>query len=370
MLHTAVVPVHGHPVFELVHIGKRLVVVGIAIAEEIPGTSRPLGHCICLSLRRASALGACAVDKFRDLGKRGLSVLAGLKVLDLGESERKLFIRHAYNAALRAVDQRDRLSPVSLTVESPVLHLELHACVSDALLFKDSDHLSDGILLVGKAVEVIGVYHLSVACISFLGDIAALDYFNDRDVKSVREIPVSLVVRGNCHDRARAVSHHYIVGDEDRDLLAVDGVDRLESLDLKTGLILDQLRSLKLGLLGALVSVSVDGVHIGNAVLILVDHRMLGSHDHESHAEKRIGTGRIDLKFLIDAVDCEIHKSAGGFADPVNLLLLDSLGILHCVKAFQELVGVFGDLKIPDILGKLDDVGMADVALAALAVLV
>ena len=204
----------------------------------------------------------------------------------------------------------------------------------------------------------------------FLGDITALYYLNDRNVKSVCEIPVSLVMRGNRHDRACAVSHHYIVSDKDRDLLAVDGVYCLKSLDLKTGLILDQLCSLKLGLLGALVSVSVDGVHIGNAVLILVDHRMLGSHDHESHAEKRIGTGRIDLKFLIDAVDCEIHKSAGGFADPVNLLLLDSLGILHCVKAFQELVGVFGDLKIPDILGKLDDVGMADVALAALAVLV
>ena len=92
-------------------------------------------------------------------------------------------------------------------------------------------------------------------------------------------VPVARSCSGPCLSSYRlrfifAVSHHYIVGDEDRDLLAVDGVDRLESLDLKAGLILDQLCSLKLGLLGALVSVSVDGVHIGNAVLILVDHGM------------------------------------------------------------------------------------------------
>ena len=36
MLHTAVIPIDGHPVFELVFIGKRLVIMRIDIAQEIP----------------------------------------------------------------------------------------------------------------------------------------------------------------------------------------------------------------------------------------------------------------------------------------------------------------------------------------------
>ena len=41
----------------------------------------------------------------------------------------------------------------------------------------------------------------------------------------VREQEVALVVGGHGHDRARAVAGQHVVGDEDRDPLAVDGVD-------------------------------------------------------------------------------------------------------------------------------------------------
>ena len=43
----------------------------------------------------------------------------------------------------------------------------------------------------------------------------------------VRELVVALVVRGHGHDRAGAVLHQHVVGDPDRDRLAVDGIDHV-----------------------------------------------------------------------------------------------------------------------------------------------
>ena len=40
------------------------------------------------------------------------------------------------------------------------------------------------------------------------------------------ELEVALVVRGHGHDRAGAVAHQHVVGDEDRDALVVRRVDR------------------------------------------------------------------------------------------------------------------------------------------------
>ncbi len=98
---------------------------------------------------------------------------------------------------------------------------------------------------------------------------------------------------------AGAVTHHDVVRHEDGDFLAVDGVDAGEAVDLDAGLVLDELRSLKLGLLRALFAVCFDGVHVGDPVGILVDHRVLGRHDHEGDAEEGVGTGRIDAKRLV-----------------------------------------------------------------------
>ena len=70
MLHTAVVPVYRHPVVQLVHCGKFIVVVRIDIAQEIPGRTCPLRHCIGLTLCIAAALRAFAVYEGIDLCKR------------------------------------------------------------------------------------------------------------------------------------------------------------------------------------------------------------------------------------------------------------------------------------------------------------
>ena len=41
---------------------------------------------------------------------------------------------------------------------------------------------------------------------------------NDVNAEFLRKFPVALIVRRNCHDCARAVTHHYIVGNIDRNI--------------------------------------------------------------------------------------------------------------------------------------------------------
>ena len=49
--------------------------------------------------------------------------------------------------------QRNWLTPVSLTVECPVLHLELYACFANAHLLDFLNHAGDGILLICKSIQ-------------------------------------------------------------------------------------------------------------------------------------------------------------------------------------------------------------------------
>ena len=54
----------------------------------------------------------------------------------------------------------------------------------------------------------------------------------------------------------------------------------------------------------------------------------------------------------------------------MNLLLLDVLRIVDILQTLQQLVRVLCDAEIPDLLRELDDIVMADIALAALGILV
>ena len=370
VLHAAVVPVHGHPVLHLLLIAEHLIVVGVDEPEVIPAGPGPLGHGVGLPLGGAAALGAGAVDEAVDPGEGALAVGAGLEVLHIGQRQGELVVGHAHGAASGAVDQGDGLAPVPLAVEGPVLHLILDALVADALLLQEPEHGGDGVLLVVVDVQEVGVDHGPVAGVCGLVDVAALDDGDDVHAELPGEGPVPLVVGGHGHDGAGAVAHHHVVRDEDGDLLVVHGVHGGEALQPDAGLVLDQLGPLELGLLGALGPV---GLHLGpvlDPVLVLVEEGMLGGHDHEGDAVEGVAAGGVDLQRFGHALNGEVHEGARGLADPLDLLLLDGVGVVHRIEAGEKPVRVLGDLQVPHVLGKLYDVAVAHVALAALGVLV
>ena len=143
VLHTAVVPVNLTPVLKLFHIGKALCVVGVDISQEVPGRACPLGHGVGLPLCCAAALGAGAVDERINFGKGAFAVLTGLEVFNLGQFKRKLLVGNGNHTALVAVNNRNRLAPIALSVECPVLHLVLNTLLADTLLFKLNEHTLD-----------------------------------------------------------------------------------------------------------------------------------------------------------------------------------------------------------------------------------
>ena len=370
MLHTAVVVIHRHPVIDLLPVRERLVVVRVDETQEVPRRPCPLRHRIRLALCGAAAFRAGAVHERRHLRERRLAVRTGFEVFHFRQLQRQLLIRYRYRTADRAVNERDRLAPVTLAVEGPVLHLILHALVADALFTEEGQHPRNGILLVGQAVEDAGIDHLPVARIGFFGNVAALDDLDDIQAVGLRKIIVALVVRRDRHDRACAVAHHDIVGDEDRDLFFRDRVGRGDALDPDARLVLDKLCALEFRLLRAFQTVCFHRVEVRDPVFILIQHRMLRGHDHEGDAVERIAPGRVDLHHVFGTGDREIHECAFGAADPGHFLLLDAVREIEPVEAVKKLVRVFGDPQIPDVLRQLDDVAVADIAFAALGVFV
>ena len=338
----------------------------IDVAQEVPGRTCPLGHRVRLALRGRATLRTGAVDEGIYLCERAFAALAGLKVLNIWELERQLVLRYGDHAAVRAVDNRDGLAPVTLAVECPVLHLVLDALLADAALLEELEHFFYGFFLVVRSVEEIGIYHLTVAGVCFFFNVAALDDLDDVNAERLRKIPVALIVGGNSHNGAGAVAHHDIVGDEYRDLLAVDGIDCGETVELDAGLVLDKLSALELGLLAAFDAVVLDLVHVRDAVSVLVNERMLRSHDHEGDAEEGVGAGGVYAQRLISSREGEVDKCSGRAADPVLLLSLYISREVDMLESVKQLVGVFSYAQEPDVLRLLDNVAVADVALAAL----
>ena len=179
----------------------------------------------------------------------------------------------------------------------------------------------------------IGVDHGPVAGIGAGLDVAALDDGDDVRAELLRELPVPLVVGGHGHDGAGAVAHHHVVRDEDGDLLAVHRVDGSEALKLHAGLVLHELGPLELRLLGAGGSVFLHLSPVLDLFLIFVEERMLRGHDHEGDAVEGVAAGGVDLQRLGHALDGEVHEGACGLADPLDLLLLDGVGVVHRVEA-------------------------------------
>src|SRR5690606_14765741 len=82
----------------------------------------------------------------------------------------------------------------------------------------------------------------------------------------------------------------------------------------------------------------------------LVDHRVLGRHDHERRAVERVGARGEDGEAApAGALDLELDLRALAAADPVALLRGDGVrpGGEDVVEVSQQLLGVGGDLEEP-----------------------
>ena len=363
MLHAAVVPVDGTPVVQCLFGSERFVIVRIHVAQEIPARAGPLRHGVGLALGRAAALRAGGVDPVGHLAERTLAVVGGLIAVHLREHERELILRDRHPAALRAVDERDRLAPVTLAAEDPVAQLVVDLFLAEALLHDVFLHGGDG-FFNGHAVEEAGVDHDGAVVLGdegFLRHVAAGDDLDDRQAELRSKLPVALVVARNAHDDAGAVAHEDVVRDEHGQRLVRHGVHDLDALETDAGLFLVELAALKIGLVRSLFLIGGHGVPVGNVRLPLLEQRMLRRNDHVRRAEERIGTGGVDGDIVAD-IGLERDLRAGGAADPVALLGLDALDVIHIVQIVDQALGILRDGEHPLTLLLAHDLAAAALA--------
>ena len=139
------------------------------------------------------------------------------------------------------------------------------------------------------------------------------------------------------------------------------GVHDLDALQPHAGLFLVQLAALKVGLVGRLVLIRRHGIPVLDKRLPLLQQGMLRGDDHISGTEQGIGTGGVH-RDLVAHIGLERHLGAGRAADPVALLDLHALDVVHIVQIVDEPLGIGGDLQHPLALLLADDLAAAALA--------
>ena len=321
------VEIDREPRFQQLRIRERLAVVRIDIAEVVPAAARPLRHRVRFANALLARGGIDDVDPFRRLRERRLASSRRLVVGEFRKRKRQILFRHERLRAVLPVYDGERLAPVALARKEPVAELVLRLRLSDALFLEPLDHRRPR-RLDGKPVQETGIDHhagrdvgkslgagirnagirpRSIRCLRRpvrLDGRTAFGRFHhlvDRKPENLRELEVALVVRGNGHDRAGAVARENVVGNENRKLVAVHGIDARYSFEFYARLLLVEFGALEIALRGGLLLVGPDLVRIRDAALFkpLRDKRVLRRKNHVRRAEKRIATGRINRNRIL-----------------------------------------------------------------------
>ena len=385
VLDAADVVVHGHPAVGGLAGERQLIVVWVRVADVVPAGAREGVHGVGLAARGATALGTGALVEVLVLGKR----LAGTQVQVLGQRDGQVLLRHGHDAALRAMDGRDGVTPVALTGDEPVAQAVLHGALTGArrLQVGHDGRLARGVLAALHAGVLAGLHERALGHHGGVpvhgGDLAALlvlqlsvewvvvreDDGNDRKVVLLGELEVALVAAGDGHDGTGAVVGDDVVGHPHGNLLAVD---RVHHVAAREGTVLLELA------LGALHRRDVLGIlhdlHDGGLVLgarhKLGKALVLGREQEERAAEERVGArgedGDLGVRRLARGVaEGEVHLGALGAADPVGLHLLHALGPAgQLLEVVKQLLRVGGDLDVPLLEVALLHLGVAAPAVA------
>ncbi len=216
VLHAAVIQIDRHPVLELLRIGERLVIVRIAIAQEVPARARPVGHGVGFTLRITAAIGTLHLDPLADVRKRRFALVIRLIRFHDRERHGQLIFRDRDLPALGAVDDRDRLAPIPLARKYPVAQLVRRRALAESLLLQPRNHVlfclprgqaiqkirSDVVPFPDKRLRQHGTGRFRIM---------RTNDHPDRQLEFCRECEIAFVMRGHGHDRARAVGREHII---------------------------------------------------------------------------------------------------------------------------------------------------------------
>ena len=361
-----------HPVPLHLRVDEGVLVGGVQVAQLVPARPGPVGHRAELAAVGLRPLAQVEhhLDPVVGAAQRRLGLRRGVVdverarrvVVDLRQQHRQLVVGYGDGEVVLVEHDRERLAPVALPREQPVVQLVGHGLVAGATVGQPG---RDGALgaIDGEVVQrdlVVGaVDGRSLTDVGLaLPALRRLDGADDRQSERLREVPVALVLAGHGHDGPGAVAHQHVVGDEHRQRLAVRRVGGSGTQE-HAGLVAIRGLAIELALAGGRGAVGLDGFlrrrgtagpsrvgalgpGVGQEV---VDHRVLRGQHHVGGSEERVGPRGEDR----DRSDLggEPHLGALAAADPVPLHQLDGLGPVEPVEIVEQPVGVGGDPHHP-----------------------
>ena len=293
VLDAADVLVHRHPVIVARIDHRRRIRRGVA--HVVPRRIDENVHGVGLALCRRAALWTGAVDEVGAIGER---VAAAVRNAILGKDHGQVLLGHRHFAAARAMNDRDRRAPVTLSRNAPIAKPVGHALFAEPLRREIRGDRVDG-LLIAHAVVLARVDQVAADLVFVPGLVRVgrecfavdRDHLLDRQPVFFRELEIALVVGGHAHHRAVAVAHQHVIADPYLELFTGEWVHDEEAgrqaflfhgrevrLDDRSALaLLDEGGELRIG------SCGVRG------------QRMLGGHRAEGHAHNGIGAGGEDV---------------------------------------------------------------------------
>ena len=206
---------------------------GTCVAHVVPRRIDERIHRIGLALRRLATTRACRLDEIAPLRER---IAGAVGHAILGQNDRQIGFRHRHVAAGRAVDDRNGRAPVALARDAPIAQ-----AIRDPLLAEPhrlevgGDGVDRGLIAESVVLARMNASTARLVLVPRLpcigGERRAVDGDDllDRQTVLFREREIALVVAGNAHYRALAVSHENVVADPELDLFARERMRHMEA---------------------------------------------------------------------------------------------------------------------------------------------
>ena len=254
---------------------------------------------------------------------------------------------------MRAVDDRNRRTPIALTADTPVAQAILRLLFTQTLSVQCFGNLFDT-FVNGEAVEFAGIDQLGSIALVTIGFVPsfqrifvtfASNDLLDREIVLLGECEVAFVMSRYAHHSAFTVAHQNVVTDPNRHFFARQ---RMTNIKARGHALL--FHRGHVGFAHATLGTFGDeGLKRFIAFGQTLSKRMLGSDGNKRYAHQGIGTRRVNGELLFFAIDRvredELHT--GGLTDPVRLHGANLFRpAAQLIEVLQQFVGVLGDAQV------------------------
>src|SRR5437773_2734766 len=228
MQHGVLVPADvardGKPRRGALRVPRPVVELGGRVAEVIPGRVEERVGDVGLAPPLRAALRAFDVVPLLVPRQGAHPARIGPEILDQGQQDGEVPLRHAHGTAAVAVDDGDRRAPVALPRDAPVVQAVLYLRGGETLRLEPRD---DAVLGVAtrQPVELPRIDEDPVLRHARQRlPPAGAHHLADGKLELGRELEVAPVVRRHAHDRPGAVVHEHVIREPDGDRLARGGI--------------------------------------------------------------------------------------------------------------------------------------------------